>query len=224
MSRGRAVRSAGVAAPGLNEQVRDHEGRRVLEMASQRGFQIIQLIARDQPLPGRTEHGPGAAWTRSVRGNPGRHEVSRAGLVAALSLAADIGYGQPMQHMLRSSWIALGLARRLGLDASQRAVVYYVGLLACVGCSADAHERARWFGDDLEFKADIYEVDLAGLPMARWMVRHLGAGAPPLRRARVGFEFLAGRSQPERPPWNRLGYGNNAIHELRVDVARFGAP
>jgi DMSO/TMAO reductase YedYZ molybdopterin-dependent catalytic subunit len=28
----------------------------------------------------------------------------------------------------------------------------------------------------------------------------------------------AGRTQPEEPDWNRFGYGNNAIHEVRVDV------
>ena len=30
---------------------------------------------------------------------------------------------------------------------------------------------------------------------------------------------LAGRTQPERPEWNRLGYGNNAIHAVPVTVA-----
>ena len=30
---------------------------------------------------------------------------------------------------------------------------------------------------------------------------------------------LAGRTQPERAEWNRLGYGNNGIHEVRVRVA-----
>jgi DMSO/TMAO reductase YedYZ molybdopterin-dependent catalytic subunit len=29
---------------------------------------------------------------------------------------------------------------------------------------------------------------------------------------------LAGRTQPERAEWNRLGYGNNAIHQLRIAV------
>ena len=29
---------------------------------------------------------------------------------------------------------------------------------------------------------------------------------------------LAGRSQPERAEWNRLGYGNNGIHEVPVQV------
>ena len=29
----------------------------------------------------------------------------------------------------------------------------------------------------------------------------------------------AGHTQPEVPPWNRLGYGNNAIEVIYVDVA-----
>ena len=29
---------------------------------------------------------------------------------------------------------------------------------------------------------------------------------------------LAGREQPEAPEWNRLGYGNNAIQEVRAAV------
>lgn len=127
-----------------------------------------------------------------MTGNDRRPEVLRAELVAALSLAADIGYGQPMEHMLRSSLLALGLAARLGLDDEERAVVYYVGLLACIGCSADAHEQARWFGDDIAFKAGLHQRDMVGLPMAVWMARQVGAGAPPLRRAHVALGFLAG--------------------------------
>ena len=30
----------------------------------------------------------------------------------------------------------------------------------------------------------------------------------------------AGRTQPEQPEWNRLGYGNNAIHEVSVNARR----
>jgi DMSO/TMAO reductase YedYZ molybdopterin-dependent catalytic subunit len=29
---------------------------------------------------------------------------------------------------------------------------------------------------------------------------------------------LAGRTQPERPPWNRLGYGGNAVQDLPINV------
>jgi hypothetical protein len=29
---------------------------------------------------------------------------------------------------------------------------------------------------------------------------------------------IAGRTQPERAEWNRLGYGNNSIHSVTVHV------
>src|ERR687887_872136 len=83
---------------------------------------------------------------RDVR-RPG---VPLAEIVAVLSLATDLGYGQPMEHVLRSCALALRLSESLGLKESERAVVYYVALLACVGCFADAHEQARWFGDDIQ--------------------------------------------------------------------------
>jgi DMSO/TMAO reductase YedYZ molybdopterin-dependent catalytic subunit len=35
---------------------------------------------------------------------------------------------------------------------------------------------------------------------------------------------LAGRTQPERPEWNRLGYGNNGIHEVPVRVVKGSDP
>jgi hypothetical protein len=72
-----------------------------------------------------------------------------------LSLAIDLGLGLPMEHALRSCLIALRLAERAGLDEAERAVVYYVGLLAWVGCHADAYEQAAWFGDDIARKADM---------------------------------------------------------------------
>ena len=115
-----------------------------------------------------------------------------AEIVAALSLATDLGYGQPMEHVLRSCCLALRLAATLGLDEAERSRVYYVGLLACVGCFADAHEQARWFGDDIDLKADMYDVDFAGLPMMAFMMRHVGSGEPPLPRARRRLAFMTG--------------------------------
>jgi hypothetical protein len=54
-----------------------------------------------------------------------------------------------MEHMVRACVIALRLAEQLGLDESQRTVVYYSGLLAWVGCHTYAYEQAKWLGDDL---------------------------------------------------------------------------
>jgi hypothetical protein len=61
-------------------------------------------------------------------------QVRLAELVAALSLGIDLGFSQPMEHMLRQCLIALRLAERSGLDDQERAVVYYTALLTGVGC------------------------------------------------------------------------------------------
>ena len=119
-----------------------------------------------------------------------RAHVRLAELVAALSLGIDLGFGQPMEHVLRQCLIALRLAERLGLDEEQRAVVYYTALLINVGCHTDAHEQAKWFGDDIALKSIKYEHELRGA--ARRRRRRCGcsgSGNPPLHRFRIGLEF-----------------------------------
>ncbi|HUP85026.1 MAG TPA: HD domain-containing phosphohydrolase [Acidimicrobiales bacterium] len=119
--------------------------------------------------------------------------VRLAELVAALSLGIDLGFGQPMEHVVRQTWIALRLAERLGLDAEQRSVVYYSSLLTNVGCHTDAHEQAKWFGDDIGLKGDKYLYGLRGPRSAAAGLRRLGAGHPVLHRFRIGLNFaLAG--------------------------------
>src|SRR5271170_1914423 len=126
-------------------------------------------------------------------GGPGDGaRVRLAELVAALSLGVDLGFGQPMEHVLRQCLIALRLAERVGLDDGARAVVYYTALLVNVGCHSDAHEQAKWFGDDIALKSTKYEP--RSLALAAATIRLLGSGNPPLHRFRVGLEFaLAGR-------------------------------
>jgi HD-GYP domain-containing protein (c-di-GMP phosphodiesterase class II) len=115
--------------------------------------------------------------------------VRLAELVAALSLGVDLGFGQPMEHVLRQCLIALRLAERIGLDEQSRAVVYYTALLINVGCHADAHEQAKWFGDDITLKSGKF-VHERGLRGAAATIRLVGAGKPPLHRFRVGLELL----------------------------------
>jgi HD-GYP domain-containing protein (c-di-GMP phosphodiesterase class II) len=120
-----------------------------------------------------------------------RSSVRLAELLAVLSLATDLGMGQPMEHVLRQCLICLRLARRLGLDEADCEVVYYAALLAWVGCHVDAYEQAKWFGDDLALKADFRHVDFATAAAGPlFMLRHLGAGRPAAERARLGAAFL----------------------------------
>lgn len=99
-----------------------------------------------------------------------------ADLVAAFSLATDLGLGQPMDHVLRAWRIAAELGEHVGLEPEDRGSLYYVVTLAWVGCVADTPEVAALFGDDIAFRADSYDVDFAGLPMLGFMLRHAGAG------------------------------------------------
>jgi hypothetical protein len=117
--------------------------------------------------------------------------VRLAELLAVLSLATDLGMGQPMEHVLRQCLISLRLAQRLGLDEADRVVVYYAALLAWVGCHVDAYEQAKWFGDDMALKADFRRVDFASAAAGPlFMLRHLGVGRPVVERARLGVAFL----------------------------------
>ena len=120
-----------------------------------------------------------------------RPRVTLAELLAVLSLAADLGMGQPMEHVLRQCLISLRLAERLGLDAADREVVYYSALIAWVGCHVDAYEQAKWFGDDTALKSDFRQTDFAtAASRPLFMLRHLGAGRHVAERARLGIAFL----------------------------------
>jgi HD-GYP domain-containing protein (c-di-GMP phosphodiesterase class II) len=131
-----------------------------------------------------------------VRDSPPGQSVRLAELIAALSLGIDLGFGQPMEHVLRQCWIALRLAECLGLDREQRSTVYYAALLTNVGCHTDAHEQAKWFGDDIGLKADKYVYGLHGARSAVAGIRRLGAGQPLLHRFRIGLNFaLSGRKE-----------------------------
>ena len=119
-------------------------------------------------------------------------DVRLAELVAALSLGIDLGFGQPMEHVLRQCLIALRLADLLGLDERDRAVVYYTALLVNVGCHSDAHEQAKWFGDDIALKSGKYRYEPRSVLGAAAALRMVGAGSPMLHRFRVGLEFTLG--------------------------------
>jgi HD-GYP domain-containing protein (c-di-GMP phosphodiesterase class II) len=119
-----------------------------------------------------------------------RAHIRLAELLGVLSFGADLGMGQPMEHVLRQCLISLRLAERMGLDEADREVVYYTSLLAWVGCHVDAYEQAKWFGDEMALKSDFRHTDfgaVAAQPL--FILRHLGAGRPMAERARLGVTF-----------------------------------
>lgn len=93
---------------------------------------------------------------------PAPEGVRRAEIVGALSLAADLGMGQPLEQGLRSSLLARRLARAAGLDPAGVATAAAVALLRFIGCTADSHTAARFFDDEIQARAVTTRLVYAG--------------------------------------------------------------
>lgn len=76
-----------------------------------------------------------------------------------------------------------------------------------VGCHVDAYEQAKWFGDDLALKHDVRLID-EGRPVdaARFVLRHIGAGRPAVKRAKLAATFL--------------GEGRRAVQDINLNHFR----
>jgi len=108
-----------------------------------------------------------------------------------MSLATDLGLGQPPEHMLRAASLSMRIGQRLGLQAPDLGTLYDVSVLTYVGCSVFGDEGARLFGDDIDFRAQAIQVDLAGLPAMLFMLRQAGRGTGPLNRLRQATALAA---------------------------------
>jgi HD-GYP domain-containing protein (c-di-GMP phosphodiesterase class II) len=99
----------------------------------------------------------------SVRGVPdvassGEERIRAAELVAALSLATDLGLGVQLEHGLHSTRTAMRLCERLGVDSEVASQTYYACLLFHIGCTVDADIAAETFGDDAALRTHFYPV------------------------------------------------------------------
>lgn len=111
--------------------------------------------------------------------------IRLAELMAALSLATDLGMGQPMEYALCSCILGLRIGDALGMGPTELRAVYYQALLRYIGCNAETHAMATLFGDELTLRADYATVD-PGRPreLLAFVFRHLrqaNVGAPPLQ-------------------------------------------
>jgi HD-GYP domain-containing protein (c-di-GMP phosphodiesterase class II) len=129
-----------------------------------------------------------------------------AEVVAAISLATDLGMGQPLQHALRTSVIATRLAVAAGVDVREQPVVYYTALLRYLGCTADAHLMSATLGDEIAARAAFATIDPAdGRQQLTWLIRHVG---PPRRVAKLASALAEGRR------------GTREVYATACEVAR----
>src|SRR6185437_7028669 len=85
--------------------------------------------------------------------NPLAPPLRLAEAVGVLSLATDLSMGQPLEHGLRTTMLALRLAQAMGLSEDDQVTVYYTGLLHFAGCTAESEIDARFFGDEMMARA-----------------------------------------------------------------------
>src|SRR5687768_7577450 len=123
----------------------------------------------------------------------GGARVRLAEPVAALSLATDLGMGQPLEQALRTCLLAVAAGSALGLDGPTHSDTYYFALLRFVGCTSDAHEQAALVGgDEIAYYAGVAPAVMGEMSeYLAFLVRRFSADAPPLTRARNVGRVLA---------------------------------
>src|ERR671934_2476608 len=89
----------------------------------------------------------------------GETPVRAAEVIGAMSIATDLGTGQPLEHALRTAILAVRLGELAELSPPQLVDAYYISLLHSFGCTSDATEQTELFGDDIEPRAKFALVD-----------------------------------------------------------------
>ncbi|MDH4346656.1 MAG: HD domain-containing protein, partial [Thermoleophilia bacterium] len=103
--------------------------------------------------------------------------IRAAEVVGALSLATDLGTGQPLEHALRTAVLAVRLGELAGASSEELADTYYLALLHASGCTSNSHEAAKLFGDDIGHRAAFFLIDPTNPAEVLAFYRaHVGAG------------------------------------------------
>lgn len=71
--------------------------------------------------------------------------VRTAEVVAAVSLATDLGMGFPFEHGLHATLMAMRLCDLLDVDTDTASQTYYASMLMYMGCTTDAQKNAEVF-------------------------------------------------------------------------------
>ena len=118
--------------------------------------------------------------------------IRTAEVVGALSLATDLGTGQPLEHAMRCAVLAVRLGELAGATPQQLADTYYVALLHASGCTSNGHEATQLFGDDIDHRAAFYLVDPVNPAEVLAFYRaYVGVGRSPEVRAKLVEDAIA---------------------------------
>src|SRR3954447_17781294 len=123
---------------------------------------------------------------------PDEPSIRAAEIVGAISLATDLGTGQPLEHALRTAVLAIRLGELAGASAQELADTYYVALLHASGCTSNGHEALQLYGDDIDHRAAFYLLDPTNpAEVLAFYQAHIGVGKSPEVRANMIEEHRA---------------------------------
>ena len=111
--------------------------------------------------------------------------IRLAELMAALSLATDLGMGQSMEFALSACILAVRLAEKCGYSEDALREVYYQALLRYIGCNAETDWLASIVGDEQGLREKFARIDHGNLST----VLHTFVGA--ILRANAGDSSLS---------------------------------
>jgi HD-GYP domain-containing protein (c-di-GMP phosphodiesterase class II) len=149
--------------------------------------------------------------------------------MAALSLATDLGMGQPLEFALTGCVLATRMGESLGMPTRDLRDVYYYGLLRFIGCNSDTYAMAALLGDELQVRSAFAAIDPGSTPhvmnMAVRFMRQAHAGEPPLDILRTIVrgvlsmpqfmkEQFSGHCEVAQRLAERLGFGAGLIRAL----------
>ncbi|WIG57455.1 MAG: DNA-binding response regulator (narL) [Ktedonobacterales bacterium] len=160
-----------------------------------------------------------------MRQRPSRTAGIRlAELVAALSIATDLGMGQPMEYILRSCVLSVRLGETLGLSESELREVYYLAMLRYLGCNAGTHEQAALVGDELAMRTATMPAyggepsQIMNALVNHLRTMHMGLSSPDVDRViaqillsfqNVMLESAAGHCEVGQRLASRFGFGES---------------
>ena len=148
--------------------------------------------------------------------------VRLAELMAALSIATDLGMGQPLETALSTCIVAMRLGTTLGLDDDAMRDIYYQSLLRFIGCNAETHLLAALVGDELALRRDFAPIDPGNPPeMIDLVIRYIRQANAAEARARV--EEIVARGLLTLPELTRDSFAGHCEVAQRL-AQRMGLP
>lgn len=161
--------------------------------------------------------------------------VRLAELMSALSLATDLGMGQPLEFALQACVVGMRLGEKLGFDESELRAVYYQSLLRYIGCNAETRLIAAVFGDELALRKNMIHADTTSADYVLKSIRAIrvaNVGDSPLQilgavasgllsAAQFTNEFFTGHCEVAERLAERLGFEKNIVASIKQVYARW---